>query len=182
MLKEELGFTQVRIWNIFSLIIYQNAQGYLNYNKLDRILDFLTENGLSPFIELGFKPKIVIKAADEFLINQESEILFHSLMEYERVLNELAAHMVNRYGLEAVETWNFELWHDNRLKIEEEDGWYFPIFDAGYSVLKRISKKLKLAVQELCWAMRAICMKRYSLPGKNGLSGRISYPFTAMAM
>lgn len=144
MLKEELGFTQVRIWNIFSLIIYQNAQGYLNYNKLDRILDFLTENGLSPFIELGFKPKIVIKAADEFLINQESEILFHSLMEYERALNELAAHMVNRYGLETVETWNFELWHDNRLKIEEEDGWYFPIFDAGYSVLKRISKKIKI--------------------------------------
>ena len=144
LIKEELKFSKVRIWNIFSLIIYKNAEEYLNYNKLDRILDFLVGNNLKPYIDLGFKPRIVIKSAEKYVMEQESEILFTSLQRYEEVLKELAAHLVNRYGLELLELWHFELWHDDRLEIEKENGRYYEIFDVGYRVLKRYSSRIKI--------------------------------------
>jgi beta-xylosidase/AraC-like DNA-binding protein len=143
-IREELNFSKVRIWNIFSLIIYQNAERYLNYNKLDRIFDFLVGNKMQPYIDLGFKPKIVIKSMDQNVMEQESEILFTSLQRYEEVLKELAAHLVNRYGLELLESWYFELWNDARLQIGKTDGRYYEIFDAGYRILKRYSSKIKI--------------------------------------
>lgn len=147
IIKEELHFSHVRIWNIFVPSMY-NEKGELgkqyNFGKLDRILDFLIENNLRPFIELGFKPMQLIYSAEDILLQDENEIIFHSLDSYKKALKELALHLVKRYGVEELENWYFELWHDPRIHIEEENSWYFENFEVGYKIFKEISPKIKV--------------------------------------
>ena len=66
LLREALGFSYARFWNIFSkelLIDLDVADGSYNFARLDSILDFLLQYGLKPHIELGMKP-VYEKCAD----------------------------------------------------------------------------------------------------------------------
>ena len=58
-------------------------------------------------------------------------------------MNDLASHLINRYGLAEIETWYFELWKDERMNMQDENGWYFDCFEIGYKALKRISSKIR---------------------------------------
>lgn len=38
-------------------------------------------------------------------------------------MNDFASHLINRYGMDEVESWYFELWKDDRLNMmDEKDG------------------------------------------------------------
>ncbi len=56
-LKEKLGFSYVRIWNInapdLQIIKHQNGQQTFDFSRFDRIVDFIVENGLSVYLDLG---------------------------------------------------------------------------------------------------------------------------------
>lgn len=58
IMKQELGFRYVRVWNIFVQDMYEEKDGswHYNFSRVDRGLDFLVENQLKPYIELSFKP------------------------------------------------------------------------------------------------------------------------------
>jgi beta-xylosidase/AraC-like DNA-binding protein len=147
LITKELGFEYIRLWSIFMPSMYdENGEigKRFNFSKLDRIFDFLVENRLKPYIELGFKPMQLIKTAEEYLVRNENEIFFHSHTQYEAAMQELASHLVNRYGMEEIESWYFELWKDPRMNIEDADGWYYENFEAGYQALKKISRKIKV--------------------------------------
>lgn len=146
-MQRELGFTYVRIWNIFIASMY-NEKGIsgkiYNFSKLDRILDFLVEHKLHPFIDLAFKPMQLVNSTDSILVQNEHQILFQSKEEYKEALRELTAHLVNRYGMEEVESWYFELWEDPRMNIEDVNSIYYENFELGYLALKKVSSKIKV--------------------------------------
>ena len=59
-------------------------------------------------------------------------------------MEEFAVHLANRYGVEELETWYFELWKDERDKYAEENGRYFECFETGCHALKKISDRIKV--------------------------------------
>ncbi|MFV0465452.1 MAG: GH39 family glycosyl hydrolase [Lachnospiraceae bacterium] len=147
ILKKELGFSYVRIWNIFDSTMYRDSDtegGRFNYGKLDRALDFLIENQIRPFIDLAFKPTQVIRSTEEMIVESEHEILFKSHKSYEWAMQDLVSHLVNRYGMEEIEAWYFELWQDPRMHIEDPKGWYYDVFETGYRALKKISSNIRV--------------------------------------
>lgn len=112
ILKEELHFEYVRFWDLFNEELYMDSsdKGY-NFDKLDRVLDFLLKNDLKPYIELRCKPKRIMK-------NQVSDLLYAVNPAYsetpentERFMRRLIIHLLNRYHTDEVEKWYFELWH-----------------------------------------------------------------------
>ncbi|MFV0362665.1 MAG: GH39 family glycosyl hydrolase, partial [Suipraeoptans sp.] len=56
----------------------------------------------------------------------------------------LAQHLKKRYGAVEVEKWFFELWHDPRTKIHNEDSWYYNNFENGYRILKELSPNINV--------------------------------------
>ena len=147
MMKEEIGFLYVRIWNIFVQDMYDEGEDgnwRYNFSRVDRGLDFLVDNGLKPYIELSFKPMDVSYSINSAMTSKDNEIIFHDRESYQKVMHDFASHLINRYGMDAVETWYFELWKDDRLNMQEENGWYFDCFEIGYHALKRISEKIKV--------------------------------------
>ncbi len=147
LMKEELGFSYVRVWNIFVEDMYDEEEEkgwHYNFSRMDRGLDFLVDHRLKPYIELSFKPIHVSYTINSTLAEKENTIIFHERESYEKVMRDLAAHLINRYGLDEIETWYFELWKDERMNMLDENGWYFGCFEIGYKALKQISEKIKV--------------------------------------
>ena len=146
LLQEEIGFRYVRVWNIFEEEMYEEKKGEYHYNfsRLDRCIDFLTEHGMKPYIELSFKPIHVAYSINSSLANRDNDIIFHDWEGYHTVMEEFAVHLANRYGVEELETWYFELWKDERINMLEENGRYFECFETGWHALKKISDRIKV--------------------------------------
>lgn len=147
LMQKEIGFSYIRIYNLFKQDMYDEAEdGGKNYNfsRIDRGLDFLVENGLKPYIELAFKPVDVNYTINSPASAKQNEIIFHDSESYEKVMTELASHLANRYGVDEIEDWYFELWKDDRMNMLDANGWYFDCFEIGYKALKKISSRIRV--------------------------------------
>ena len=147
MMKEEIGFPYIRIWNIFEEEMYSRrseGEWHYNFSRVDRGIDFLVEHQLKPYIELSFKPMDLSYSIDSAMTHKKNDIIFQERESYEQVMHDFAAHLINRYGVEEIETWYFELWKDDRMNMLDENGWYFDCFEIGYRALKRISPRIKV--------------------------------------
>lgn len=141
-LKQVAGIEYVRVWNIFSRDeCYDEKQG-CNFQKLDQALDYLLENQMKPYLELGAKVMAFMYSPNKYLKNVQ-EVGNYSLLIYEKILWEFCTHIVNRYGIEEVESWYFEYWHHPDMSMEE-GGDYYTYFDVTYQVLKAISDQIKV--------------------------------------
>lgn len=147
IMQKEIGFSYVRIYNIFMQdMYYENISGDNKYNfsRIDRGLDFLVEHNLKPYIELSFKPTDVNYTINSSVGDRYNEIIFHDRESYVEVMKAFSSHIANRYGVNEIENWYFELWKDDRLNMLDAKGWYFDCFEIGYHALKKISSKIKV--------------------------------------
>lgn len=144
LLKEQLGFTYIRFWDIYApemLLYNQDIGKKYNFSKLSAILDFLNENGLKPYMELGFKPLRLIKNIQLFILSEERENIFADREEYREFLVQLLKHCANRYGMNEMETWCFEQWKDPREMDMEV---YFETFETAYAAIKSFSPHIRV--------------------------------------
>lgn len=143
-LQNRLHFKYLRIWNVLKKLIYEDKEGNIkqNYMEVDRSIDFCMEHQLIPYIELGYKPvEVVDREKKLFLV--EEELLFSTLAEYETAMNQCFIHLVNRYGVEVVETWKFEMRMgvSNQTRVTER---FFECFSCVRKLLKNISPNIML--------------------------------------
>lgn len=146
LLHKELKIEYIRFWDLFTDDMYidvNRTDGHYNFKKVDKVLDFLIENKMHPFVDLGFKPYYLTRSVDKERMT-ERPISYNSLTDYHRVLYAFLAHCVNRYGLEEVETWYFEQWGDPRITSGDKYGTYFDVFETAYHTVKSISPKIRI--------------------------------------
>lgn len=148
---QELGFQHVRFHGLLSaramgtLIIHQDEFLYSFFN-IDRIYDFLLSIGMRPFIELSFMPlalasghKTVFHYADNVTPPQDYE-------QWGELIHKLVTHLVDRYGLEEVRHWFFEVWNEPNLKAfwtgTQAD--YFKLYRHTVEAIKSIDPSLQV--------------------------------------
>lgn len=141
-LTKELNFTYVRIWDIYAPELQLNlapgvATDY-NFARLDRVFDFLVDNGIRPYIELGFKDIKLLNSINEYIIKEERPRPFASAEDFARFLRAFLRHYVQRYGLVEVQYWYFELWYDCWHTDSSGPAEYFRYFAAAHNTLKSI--------------------------------------------
>lgn len=129
-LKKTLHFKYIRFWDLYAPDMFLNMQtdnGCYNFDKLDRVLDFLVENDLKPYLELRIKPKILIRNQEIIFQYQERDKIIEDSGRIRRFLKELIIHLMNRYTAESVLNWYFEVWktereeYVNSAHIEDKD-------------------------------------------------------------
>ncbi len=97
-----------------------------DYRTIDRIIDILLRNNCIPFFELGFMPKDLADPREaENGVSYSAG--YGSVSEYRLrgwcqppkdygrwydMIFRLAVHLLERYGLEEIERWYFELWNE----------------------------------------------------------------------
>lgn len=111
-LAEELHFTHIRIWNIFSremMITDGKSGGPYNYDLVDQALDFLIEHRIKPFMDFGRRPNMARNSAGDKVFFSEDYIPFASGKYWENLIHDFLRHIVHRYGAAEVSQWIFEL-------------------------------------------------------------------------
>ena len=131
-LKNQLDFRYIRFWNLYTDTLYLDKHEIgkvYNFNRLDRILDFLVKNGLKPHIEIANKPKLISTKSREHdkIVHSSYTNLFSSQELVRYFFTQFMEHLVERYGTEEVKTWRFEFWMEEKEvdlyknKCDEDD-------------------------------------------------------------
>ncbi len=146
LLKHELDFEYIRFWDIYSEELELNIVGNGDYyfEKMDRVMDFLIHHGIHPYIEIGFKPEMLVERLDQYLVAEHKEILFKTYAEAKYFFHSMISHYANRYGIAEIELWYFELWKDPRLLKKHDYQDYFTAFEACYDAIKEISPNIRI--------------------------------------
>lgn len=142
-LKNRLGITHVRVWNVFADEVCIREGGQHSFHKLDNVLDFLNDNDIKLYMELGQKPTLFMYAPERYINELKEEPPFEYDF-YKELIRDLSVHLVNRYGIEEIETWYFEFWNNPKLQMGKPDGEYYRYFDMVYSTFKNISQDIRI--------------------------------------
>jgi xylan 1,4-beta-xylosidase len=112
----------VRFHNIFHdevgvLTVDAAGAPVYNFSYVDQIYDGLLENGVRPFVEISFMPTALTS-------NPRSIISFwyrpnvappKSYARWDDLVRHFAAHLVERYGIDEVAQWYFEVWNEPNI-------------------------------------------------------------------
>ncbi len=157
-LKQKLGFSYVRFWGIFldSMMVFSPEKtGKYYFNMIDEVIVFLNRNGLKPFIQIGPKPKMIIKEVGErgYYVDADTQISNMSTKDWGDLINSFINHVVEKFGEQEVENWIFEMWSP----CPWDDIWYQWYDEEKYEVTYKVIKKAVPAASvggcefAVCW-------------------------------
>ena len=143
---------QMGIWQEWGPPFADREQWFC-FTYLDRVVDAWLENGLEPFLELGFMPEKLASSAQTLFYWKAHTVPPKDPEEWCRLVRETLRHLAARYGRERVETWPCEIWNEPNLP-----GFWEHADKEKYLELYRITVQ---AVREVLPGMRvggpAIC-------------------------
>lgn len=149
---DELGFQYVRFHGLFDddMSVYSVnpfvGQELYSFHNIDVIFDFLLEIGMKPFIELGFMPSAIASGDKTCFLYKGNITPPKSYEQWYNLVNKFTNHVVNRYGIEEVRTWFFEVWNEPNIGFfwsgsKEE---YFKLYEYAASAVKDVDSLLKV--------------------------------------
>lgn len=159
-LARRIGFRYVRFHNIFSqqvglLSVSDGGTLHYNFTRFDQIYDNVLRSGLLPFVELSLCPP-ALKSGDTVLTHYRANTSVPVSMErWSDLIRTIAEHVVERYGIDCVADWYFEVWNEPDIVFwagtQEE---YFALYDHSALALKSVSDRLRVggpATSKCAW-------------------------------
>jgi xylan 1,4-beta-xylosidase len=131
-----------------------------NFSYVDQIYDGLLENKVRPFIELSFMPKKITSdpnALHAFWYKQNVAPP-KDWDKWEQLVEKFTRHLVERYGIEEVAQWYFEVWNEPNLDFwvgNPKDTTYFELYDHAAAAVKRVNARLRVggpSTAQAAWA------------------------------
>jgi xylan 1,4-beta-xylosidase len=162
------AFSYVRFHGIFhdELGLYsEDAAGkpLYNFSYIDQIYDGLLANGVRPFVELSFMPGAL---ASEPV---RQSFWYHPFVappkdygRWDALISVFAQHLIERYGIEEVSQWYFEVWNEPNLDFWAGDpkrSSYWTLYDHTARSLKAVEARLRVggpATAQAAWVSEFI--------------------------
>jgi len=146
----ELGFRYIRFHAIFHDVLktVRVVDGHISYDwtNIDRLYDDLLARNIKPFVELGFTPE-ALKTSDNQIFWWKGNTSHPKLEEWRTLIDAFARHLEQRYGVDQVRSWYFEVWNEPNLSGFWENGdqqAYFQLYDATARSLKAVDPLLRV--------------------------------------
>ncbi len=152
--KQVSDFKYVRFHAIFhdELGVYnedEHGNPVYNFSYVDQIYDGLLQNGVKPFVEISFMPKKLAfnpDALHPFWYKQNVSPP-RNMDRWDDLIRHFAQHLVDRYGIDEVSKWYFEVWNEPNI-----DFWngiprqrsYFDLYAHTARALKSVSPQLRV--------------------------------------
>jgi xylan 1,4-beta-xylosidase len=147
---DELGFRYVRFHGILdddvgTLVREQGKLIYSFFNS-DRIFDFLLSIGVKPFIELSFMPSALASGSATVFRYKGNITPPRDYSQWAILIRKLISHWAERYGVNELRQWFFEVWNEPNLKSfwigSQAD--YFKLYQHTVKAIKAVDEKLKV--------------------------------------
>ena len=136
----------------------RHGQPLYNFSYVDQIYDGLLANGVRPFVELSFMPRALASR------DVRHTFWYHPVIappkDYRRwdaLIEALARHLVERYGIDEVRQWYFEVWNEPNLDFwagSPRQQTYWTLYEHTARALKRVDSGLRVggpATAQAAW-------------------------------
>ncbi len=162
--KQISGFEYVRFHAIFhdEVGIYdEDAEGHplYNFSYVDQIYDGLLASGVRPFVELSFMPKrLAAREALHPFWYKPNVSPPKDWDKWDDLIAQFTRHLVNRYGIDEVSRWYFEVWNEPNLDFwagEPKQATYWELYDHTARSIKQVSPRLRVggpSTAQAAWA------------------------------
>jgi xylan 1,4-beta-xylosidase len=150
--RTQLGASMVRSHGILhddNGVVDVDPRGMLRFDfaKVDELYDRLLDIGLRPVVELSFMPAALARDPGQTVFSYRGIISPpRDWDEWRRLVTALAAHLVNRYGIDEVAQWAFEVWNEPDLDVF----WsgtrleYLRLYDESARAIKSVHHRLRV--------------------------------------
>jgi xylan 1,4-beta-xylosidase len=146
----ELGMKHVRFHGILSddmsTLVKEGSEFFYSFFNADQIFDFLLSIGMKPFVELSFMPTALASGSQTVFHYQANVSTPRDPAQWSVLIRKLVTHWVERYGLDEVRLWFFEVWNEPNLTAfgsgAQSD--YFELYRYTVDAIKGVDPELKV--------------------------------------
>jgi xylan 1,4-beta-xylosidase len=161
--KKVTDFKYVRFHAILhdELGVYdEDAQGnpIYNFSYIDQIYDGLLANSVRPFVEISFTPKKLASRLDYHAFWYKQIVAPpKDYGKWDGLITAFAQHLVDRYGIDEVAQWYFEVWNEPNIDFwtgRPAQQTYFELYDHTARSLKAVNPRLRVggpATAQAAW-------------------------------
>lgn len=149
-MQKEIGFEYVRFHGIFhdDMAVYKEVYGKprLWFGYIDKLFDFLLDKGLKPLLELGFVPTELATVPNTVFWWKANGCPPNDYDKWHFLVKGTVGHLVERYGLEEVKSWYFEVWNEPNLGSfwRGTQQQYFKLYEVSVDAVKSVCKDLRV--------------------------------------
>lgn len=148
--SEDCGFQYLRFHGLFhdDMGVYteENGEEHYNFQYVDKLFDYILSCHMRPFVELGFMPKDMASGEGTIFWWKGNVTPPRSYKKWGYLVRRIVCHWVDRYGLEEVKNWYFEVWNEPNLDPfwKGSKSQYFELYKVTVNEIKAISPLLRV--------------------------------------
>ena len=119
-----------------------------NFSYVDQVYDGLLANGVRPFVEISFMPRQMAKR------DIRQSFWYRPVVSppkdyarWDALIDAFARHLLERYGVEELSQWYFEVWNEPNLDFwggQPRQSTYWELYDHTVRALKAVSPRLRV--------------------------------------
>jgi xylan 1,4-beta-xylosidase len=152
IVHDDLGVDTVRAHAILhddNQVVTRSADGSLQFDFtiVDELYDAVLAIGIRPVVELSFMPAVIAAHPDETVFDYRGIICPpKDWAEWGATVGALTRHLVERYGIDEVVQWDFEVWNEPNLVVfwsgtQDE---YFHLYAEAARAIKGVDERLRV--------------------------------------
>lgn len=156
-----LGVRHVRFHGLFhdDMFVYRASDGggfgpptpftepRFTFAYVDKVFDFILDSGARPFVELGFMPRDLATQTETLFWWKAHCSPPTDMARWVGLVTATLEHWVERYGIEEVREWRFEVWNEPNLVPHFWTGTrteYFELYEATARAVKAVDAGLRV--------------------------------------
>ncbi|RED94619.1 GH39 family glycosyl hydrolase [Marinoscillum furvescens] len=151
--QENCGFEYVRFHGIFHddmfPVFEKNGEITYNWQYIDELFDRMLDLNVRPFVELAYFPTPLAAENSKTQFWWKANITPdpEKFDEWHNMVKAFTQHCVDRYGIDEVLTWYFEVWNEPNLYYGFFDGTksqYFELYKQSVLAVRAVDDRLKV--------------------------------------
>lgn len=162
LVQDHIGFKHIRGHGLFSddMAIYheysdENGKTHAEYNftYLDMVMDAYQDQGIKPFLELGFMPAQMASGTQTVFYWKGNVTPPKDYEAWKELVKATLGHLMERYGSDEVVTWPVEVWNEPNLSVFWENSdreEYFRLFRETFLAVKEAAQRFQIGGPAIC--------------------------------
>ncbi|ROP49104.1 MULTISPECIES: GH39 family glycosyl hydrolase [unclassified Rathayibacter] len=145
-----MGFRYVRFHGLFhdDMFVYREVGGRVEpyFQYVDQLVDRLLEMGIRPFVEFAFMPTELARETGTVFWWGANGAPPTDYDKWEQLVRATTEHWAQRYGLDEIRTWYFEVWNEPNLEpfFRGTRSEYFELYRRTVRAVRAIDPALRV--------------------------------------
>lgn len=147
MAVRDCGFEELRQHGIFhdDMFVWPDPAKGFNFQYLFSNYDYYLSLGIRPFVELSFLPRWMASDDQTVFTCKCPACPPKDLQNWRKLVNTTVKNLVDRYGMDQVLSWNFEVWNEPNIPFwSGTQAQYFELYRYAVEAVKSVDARLRV--------------------------------------